>query len=140
MKKKFNIGTSSWKYDSWQGLIYPEKRPFNYLEEYSKHYNCVEVDQWFWSLFAGDKVALPRPDVVKVLNVNYFVRFATIILSAFLHYSGKSKVALIAQSEILATHFSLSPWLIITVIYTGITVCLNYINTYLQRKDALIVL
>ena len=41
MKKKLNIGTCSWKYDSWQGLIYPEKKPFNYLEEYSKHYNCV---------------------------------------------------------------------------------------------------
>jgi uncharacterized protein YecE (DUF72 family) len=63
--KKFNIGACSWKYDSWQGLIYPETKPFNYLEEYSKHYNCVEVDQWFWSLFAGDKVVLPRPEVVQ---------------------------------------------------------------------------
>jgi uncharacterized protein YecE (DUF72 family) len=63
--KKLNIGTCSWKYDSWQGLIYPEKKLFNYLEEYSKHYNCVEVDQWFWSLFAGDKVVLPRPEVVQ---------------------------------------------------------------------------
>ncbi|BHH83759.1 DUF72 domain-containing protein [Desulforhopalus sp. 52FAK] len=63
--KNFNIGTCSWKYDSWQGLIYPDKKPFNYLEEYSKHYNCVEVDQWFWSLFPGDKVVLPRPEVVQ---------------------------------------------------------------------------
>lgn len=64
MKKKFNIGTCSWKYDSWAGLIYPEKKPFNYLKEYSKHYNCVEVDQWFWSLF-GDKVVLPQPATVQ---------------------------------------------------------------------------
>jgi len=63
--KKLNIGTCSWKYDSWQGLIYPDKKPFNYLEEYSKHYNCVEVDQWFWSLFPGDKVVLPRLEVVQ---------------------------------------------------------------------------
>jgi len=63
--KKLNIGTCSWKYDSWQELIYPEKKPFNYLKEYSKHYNCVEVDQWFWSLFPGDKVVLPKPEVVQ---------------------------------------------------------------------------
>ena len=46
------------------GLIYPEKKPFNYLEEFSKRYSCVEVDQWFWSLF-GDKIVLPRLDVVQ---------------------------------------------------------------------------
>lgn len=28
-------------------------------------YNCVEVGQWFWSLFPGDKVVLPRPEVVQ---------------------------------------------------------------------------
>ena len=65
MKKKLNIGTCSWKYDSWQGLVYPEHKPFNYLEEYSKQYNCVEVDQWFWSLFSGDTAVLPRSEVVK---------------------------------------------------------------------------
>jgi len=65
MNKGFNIGTCSWKSDSWQGLIYPDKKPFNYLEEYSKPYNCVEVDQWFWSLFPGDKVVLPRLEVVQ---------------------------------------------------------------------------
>lgn len=60
-----NIGTCSWKYDSWQGIIYPEKKPFNYLEEYSRHYKTVEIDQWFWSLFSGDKTVLPKPSVVQ---------------------------------------------------------------------------
>jgi len=46
-------------------LIYPDKKPFNYLKEYSKHYNCVKIDQRFWSLFPGDKVVLPRPEVVQ---------------------------------------------------------------------------
>lgn len=58
-----HIGTCSWKYDSWRGLIYPEG-PINYLEEYSRCYRTVEVDQWFWSLFKGGKVALPRHEVV----------------------------------------------------------------------------
>ena len=59
------IGTCSWKYDSWQGVIYPEVKPFNYLAEYSRHYKTVEVDQWFWSLFTGDKAVLPKPSVVR---------------------------------------------------------------------------
>lgn len=59
------IGTCSWKYESWKGIIYPDKDKFNFLEEYSKHFNAVEVDQWFWSLFEGKKVVLPKPSDVK---------------------------------------------------------------------------
>lgn len=59
------IGTCSWKYNSWQGIIYPKKKPFNYLEEYSRHYKTVEVDQWFWSLFPGGTVVLPKTAVVQ---------------------------------------------------------------------------
>lgn len=58
------IGSCSWKYDSWKGIVYPETVGDNYLSEYSRHYNTVEVDQWFWSLF-GDNIVLPKPDVVK---------------------------------------------------------------------------
>jgi uncharacterized protein YecE (DUF72 family) len=63
MKNRFNIGTCSWKYDSWRGLIYPEHGPVNYLREYSYYYNTVEIDQWFWSLFKENKVVLPKPEV-----------------------------------------------------------------------------
>ena len=59
------LGTCSWKYDSWKGIIYPDKGKFNFLEEYSKHYNTVEVDQWFWSLFDPKKVLLPKDTDVK---------------------------------------------------------------------------
>jgi uncharacterized protein YecE (DUF72 family) len=61
------IGTCSWKYDSWKGLIYnPEKnyKPNDYLRDYAKHYNTVEIDQWFWSLFPQG-VKLPNPTTVK---------------------------------------------------------------------------
>jgi uncharacterized protein YecE (DUF72 family) len=51
--KRFRIGTCSWKYNSWQGLVYSDKPygPYDYLEDYAKIFNTVEVDQWFWSLF-----------------------------------------------------------------------------------------
>ena len=61
------IGTCSWKYDSWKGLIYPDFGEFNFLEEYSKHYYTVEIDQWFWSL-NKDKAYLPKPNTVEEYN------------------------------------------------------------------------
>ena len=42
-----------------------ERVKSNYLLEYSKKYNTVEIDQWFWSLFAKDKVSLPQPHIVQ---------------------------------------------------------------------------
>ncbi len=58
------IGTCSWKYDSWKGLVYSDDVGKDYLSQYAKHYNLVEVDQWFWSLF-GDKVVMPKPETVR---------------------------------------------------------------------------
>ncbi|MBN2543244.1 DUF72 domain-containing protein [bacterium] len=62
---ELRIGTCSWKYDSWKGLVYSEKPSINYLEEYSGHFNTVEIDQWFWSLFKSDSVKLPQSHIVK---------------------------------------------------------------------------
>jgi len=44
------IGTCSWNYDSWVGLVYdqPQPRAVDYLTEYSKKYRMVEVDSWFY--------------------------------------------------------------------------------------------
>lgn len=45
-----HVGTCSWKYDSWKGLLYRPGRkygPFDYLPDYARHLNTVEIDQWF---------------------------------------------------------------------------------------------
>ena len=68
MSSNLKIGTCSWKYPSWAGLVYESKKPDNYLEEYAKHYQSVEVDQWFWSLFGEDKIVLPKKAVVEAYN------------------------------------------------------------------------
>ena len=65
MSGTMSIGTCSWKYDSWQGLLYPEGGISNYLREYARHYTTVEVDQWFWSLFTKDNPILPKSEVVR---------------------------------------------------------------------------
>ena len=64
-KSSLHICSCSWKYDSWRGIVYSDAKEKNFLREYSQHFSTVEVDQWFWSLFAGDKVVLPKPKVVK---------------------------------------------------------------------------
>ena len=63
---KLRIGTCSWKYPSWAGLVYSARHGgINYLAEYATKYDTVEVDQWFWSLFESGEPKLPRPaDVV----------------------------------------------------------------------------
>jgi len=64
-RDNFRIGTCSWKYDSWRGLVYSDQKSLNYLQEYSQQYNTVEIDQWFWSLFGPEKVSLPSPFTVQ---------------------------------------------------------------------------
>ena len=59
------IGTCSWKYESWRGIVYPEAGKFDFLEAYARHFDTVEIDQWFWSLFAGDKPLLPKAADVR---------------------------------------------------------------------------
>ncbi len=58
---QLRIGTCSWKYPSWEGLVYSARGGISYLEEYARHYDTVEVDQWFWSLFGDSEPKLPRP-------------------------------------------------------------------------------
>jgi len=64
LSELLKIGTCSWKYPFWKGILYSEGIGSNYLSEYARYYNTVEIDQWFWSLFTGNKVVLPKPEVV----------------------------------------------------------------------------
>lgn len=59
------IGTCSWKYPSWAGIVYSAEKNINYLAEYAARFDTVEIDQWFWSLHGPDRVSLPRPEVVR---------------------------------------------------------------------------
>jgi len=61
---KVHIGTCSWKYDSWKNIFYPDHIGADYLPEYAKKLNTVEIDQWFWSLFE-DKIQMPNEMVVR---------------------------------------------------------------------------
>ena len=62
---ELRIGTCSWKYDSWKGLVYSPVAGQDMLQEYAQKYHTVEIDQWFWALHGPDKLTLPLPHVVK---------------------------------------------------------------------------
>jgi uncharacterized protein YecE (DUF72 family) len=61
---ELRIGTCSWKFPSWRGLVYSAGAKGAYLLQYARRYDTVEIDQWFWSLFGpGDSpgdVKLPE--------------------------------------------------------------------------------
>jgi len=46
------IGTCSWKFDSWVGLVYTHtgRTAAQYLGEYSARYRTAEIDSWFYRM------------------------------------------------------------------------------------------
>lgn len=68
LRPYLKIGTCSWKYPSWKGLVYDRDkayRPDDFLADYARVFDTVEVDQWFWSLFPRS-VRLPEARTVKL--------------------------------------------------------------------------
>ncbi|MBN1360895.1 MAG: DUF72 domain-containing protein [Sedimentisphaerales bacterium] len=77
-RSRLRIGTCSWKYDSWKGLVYDPRKQYaaaDYLTDYAKLFNTVEIDQWFWSLF---------PQGAKLPEVRTVQRYAQSVPDDFL--------------------------------------------------------
>jgi len=110
MKKISNlikIGTCSWKYPSWKGILYSEGVTNNYLLEYAKQYNTVEIDQWFWSLFPRNRVVFPKPGIVReyVSSVPKNFQFSVKVPNSITlthHYSQKKNMPLIENPFFLS--------------------------------------
>ncbi len=94
--KSVKIGTCSWKYDSWKGLVYSDNVGENYLQEYAQQFNTVEIDQWFWSLFEND-VVLPKSSTVQEYvksvpdNFSFAVKIPNSITLTHYYQKDKSK-------------------------------------------------
>ncbi|MBN1446404.1 MAG: DUF72 domain-containing protein [Bacteroidetes bacterium] len=91
------IGTCSWKYPSWEGLVYSAPKGIDYLAEYAEKYDTVEIDQWFWSLHGPGKITLPRPETVReyAASVPPSFRFSVKVPNSITlsHYYRKTKTA-----------------------------------------------
>jgi uncharacterized protein YecE (DUF72 family) len=100
--KNIRIGSCSWKYPSWTGLVYSENTA-DYLKEYAEKYSTVEIDQWFWSLFPKGKPKLPEPVVVDAYrkSVPKDFRFTVKVPNSITltHHYAKEKKSLGAMNK-----------------------------------------
>jgi uncharacterized protein YecE (DUF72 family) len=62
-------GACSWKFPSWEQLVYQQAHSENYLAEYALHYDMVEIDQWFWSP-GYDSAGLPDKKTVSAYDTS----------------------------------------------------------------------
>ena len=102
------IGTCSWKYASWQGLVYSGGDGPGLLAQYSRRYGTVEVDQWFWSLFDTDVPVLPRAETVREYAAAVPAGFVFSIkvpnsITLTHHYRKDKGAALVANPHFLST-------------------------------------
>ena len=82
MGPQLRVGTCSWKYPSWKGLVYSKATGIDYLSEYAQRFDTVEVDQWFWALpepAAAAQYAAATPDdfrfTIKLPNMLTLTHF-----------------------------------------------------------------
>lgn len=54
-----SFGTCSWKYESWNGIVYSDTKTPAMLTEYAQVFSSVEIDQWFWALNKPGGKTLP---------------------------------------------------------------------------------
>jgi uncharacterized protein YecE (DUF72 family) len=93
------IGTCSWKYPSWKGLVYSRATGIDYLAEYATRYDTVEIDQWFWTL--------PQPEIaaqyasVTPADFRFTVKLPN-TLSLTHHYKKKGENSLKPNLEFLS--------------------------------------
>jgi uncharacterized protein YecE (DUF72 family) len=60
---KVHIGTMGWSYGFWTGSFYPAgQKPEDYLAEYSKHFDTVEIDNTFYRIPYKSSVAKWRDE------------------------------------------------------------------------------
>jgi uncharacterized protein YecE (DUF72 family) len=97
MNPRLRIGTCSWRYPSWTGLVYSAPGGIDYLAEYAARYSTVEVDRWFWSLYTGHAPRLPdRADVAgyrAAVPENFLFTVKAPNSLTLTHYHGKSAPA-----------------------------------------------
>lgn len=105
---RLRIGTCSWRFPSWAGLVYSAPKGINYLREYAEKYDTVEIDRWFWSLFEASEPRLPASSDVEQYRTSVGSNFRFTVKApnsiTLTHFYRKSK----ADPLVTNPHF-LSP-------------------------------
>ena len=104
------LGSCSWKYPSWEKLVYSSNQPKNYLAEYAQKYQTVEIDQWFWSL-GKSSYGLPNRTLVAEYNdatpsdFRFTIKCPNAITSALAYRGGAEPNKLFLNPEVFSRFF-----------------------------------
>jgi hypothetical protein len=53
-----HVGCAKWGRKEWIGQIYPPKtKDANFLDEYVKHFDCIELNATFYNVYGPDTIA-----------------------------------------------------------------------------------
>jgi uncharacterized protein YecE (DUF72 family) len=99
----FRIGTCSWKYGEWKGLVYSSDKGIDFLSEYAGKYDTVEIDQWFWSLHGPGKISMPDQRTVRsyadAVPADFLFTIKAPNSVTLTHFYAKSKQAPLEANE-----------------------------------------
>src|ERR1700712_1548194 len=55
---QIHVGCAKWGRKEWVGQIYPPKtKDANFLDEYVKHFDCIELNATFYNVYSADTIA-----------------------------------------------------------------------------------
>lgn len=68
--KPFYIGSCTWNYPSWVGLVYTQKQKYaaDFLPEYAEKYNTVGIDSWFYRIPTHEEAVRYKKAVGKTFR------------------------------------------------------------------------
>lgn len=103
--KQVYFGSCSWKFPSWEKLVYSSKQPQNFLSEYAQKYSSVEIDQWFWSLGSSsyglpDRATVKEYDAATPSDFRFTIKCPNALTSVYAYRAGNKPNAWFLDPEV----------------------------------------
>ncbi|WP_259070451.1 DUF72 domain-containing protein [Mucilaginibacter sp. X4EP1] len=75
-----HVGCAKWGRKEWVGQIYPPKtKDANFLDEYVKHFDCIELNATFYNIYSPEIIAKWRDKAEKNSEFKFCPKFSQMI-------------------------------------------------------------
>ncbi|TWJ04511.1 uncharacterized protein YecE (DUF72 family) [Mucilaginibacter frigoritolerans] len=75
-----HVGCAKWGRKEWVGQIYPPKtKDANFLDEYVKHFDCIELNATFYNIYSAEIIAKWRDKAEKNPEFKFCPKFSQMI-------------------------------------------------------------
>ncbi|MET3980756.1 uncharacterized protein YecE (DUF72 family) [Mucilaginibacter sp. UYP25] len=72
-----HVGCAKWGRKEWVGQIYPPKtKDANFLDEYVKHFDCIELNATFYQVYSAETIAKWKQKADSNLNFKFCPKFS----------------------------------------------------------------